>query len=59
MSMAIGGDRSRLQARSSFSAANNFIGKWPPDRVHGLVVNPFDGRESDAFDRRERRINDV
>jgi hypothetical protein len=58
MSVAISSDRSRLQSRSRLATANVFIVEWPPDILDGLAVEPFDGRESDAFDRLERRIND-
>ena len=61
MSVAIGSDRSRQQARSRFARASVFIVEWPPgklDGLDGLEVKPLDGKECDAFDRRERRVND-
>jgi hypothetical protein len=58
MSLAIGSDRSRLRSKSGFARAGVFIVEWPPDILDGLAAIPFDGRESDAFDRLERRIND-
>ena len=58
MSAAIGGDRSRLQSQSRFARASVFIVERPPDMLDGLEEKPFDGKECDAFDRLERRIND-
>jgi hypothetical protein len=58
MSVAIGSDRSRPRSQSRFGRQGVFIVERPPDILDGLVVNPFDGKESEAFDRRERQIND-
>jgi len=58
MSVAIGSDRSRLQSQPGFAWVSVFTGEWPPGMLDGLAVKPFDGREYDAFDGRERRIND-
>jgi hypothetical protein len=58
MSVAIGSDRSRQQARSRFARANVLIVERPPYTLDGLGVKPLDGKECDAFDRREGRVND-
>ena len=58
MSIAISSDRSRLQSQSGFAWASVFIGDRPPDMIDGLAVKSFDGKQYDAFDRRERQIND-
>jgi len=57
-SVAIGSDRSRLQSQSRFARASVSIVEGPPDMLDGLAAKPFDGKECDAFDRLERRIND-
>jgi hypothetical protein len=57
MSVAIVSDRSRLRSRSKFAAASVFIVEWPPDMLDERGVEPFDGKECDAFERLERRIN--
>jgi hypothetical protein len=58
MLVTIGSDRSRLQSQSRIVRASIFMGEWPPDMLDELVVKPFDGKECDAVDRRERKIND-
>lgn len=58
MSLAIGGDGPRLQSQSRFARASVFIVERPLHMLDGLEEKPIDGKECDAFDRLERRIND-